>query len=524
MYNLIPEILHQQARRTPQRRAIIDSKGEVTYGALSDAVADLAHGLRAKGLTKGGRCVCVFPNSIDFFLAHFAAITAGGVSVPCEYNITASNFSTILKDCEAEFVLIAADVFTRLTDAISRLDLHAVIIFGPAKLDIQVNGPVYLLSEIIAAGKQLPSRLHQLSENDLAAIMYTTGSTGAPKGVLLKQSNVMAALRNITRFVGYTEDDSELIILPVSHNFGLGHAYCNLMNGGFIYLANGMSRIGRIFGALEKYKITGFPGTPLGYGLLLDRFAEVFAAKASSLRFIVIDSAPMPPERTKSLQALLPHVNIMVYYGPTEASRSTYISLTAAGPNYYQSVGRPMENIVIDIQNEFGENLAPGKIGEVVISGPTVTEGYWKKPDQTAAVLRNGKMHSGDIGYLDNDGYLFITGRIKDVINVGGLKLNPSETEETLQKFPGVCDVGVVGLDGIPGITGEAVVAGLALDKADARDFDREACMRFCLGRLEKFKVPIRLFILDHIPRTDSGKIKRHELVETIKSKMSENN
>ncbi|MGV8059944.1 MAG: class I adenylate-forming enzyme family protein [Smithellaceae bacterium] len=515
MFDLVTDILHERARVSPLRRAIVDSKQEVTYGELSSAVFDLAHGLRSHGLTTGDRCICVLPNGVDFFLAHFAVMTAGGVSVPCDYNVSVRNFEAILIDSGAAFLLITSSAFTRLAMVAEQLKIKAVIIFGENRLK-DTDVPVYLVPEVVETGKKKPSQLEKAVPNDLAKIMYTTGSTGLPKGVMLRHCNVMAALKNIVNFVGYNEDDSELVILPVSHNFGLGHVYCNMMSGGFVYLENGMSRIGRVLNALEKYRITGFPGTPLGYGMLLERFTNVFADKAKSLRFIVIDSAPMPPERTRQLQDLLPHVNIMVYYGLTEASRSAFISLTNSGPDYYSSVGRPMNNIDIGIIDEEGKALPSGQIGEIVISGPTVTSGYWNMPDETMATIREGKMHTGDLGWLDHNGYLFVTGRIKDVVNVGGMKLNPYETEKVLMKYPGICDAGVVGIQAIEGIAGEAVVAGIVVDEKMGGNFNDNDCMRFCLAQLEKFKVPVRFFIVDKIPRTDSGKIKRHELVDII--------
>jgi long-chain acyl-CoA synthetase len=156
----------------------------------------------------------------------------------------------------------------------------------------------------------IPDR--QADPTAVASLMYTTGTTGQAKGVQLTHENVLTALENISNFVGYTPNDREVVVLPLSHNFGLGHVYCNLLKGGAVYTEPGLARAGRVLKALRNFGATGFPGTPLGFGMLMDQFGPALAEYGQQLRFIVINSAPLPPERTTQLQRLLPRTDIMV--------------------------------------------------------------------------------------------------------------------------------------------------------------------------------------------------------------------
>jgi long-chain acyl-CoA synthetase len=203
----------------------------------------------------------------------------------------------------------------------------------------------------------------------------------------------------------------------------------------------------------------------------------------------------LPPEQAARLRDLLPDTDLMVYYGLTEASRSTFISLTSGGPAYYTSVGRAMPGVALRLADD----------GEVLISGPTVAQGYWNDPTLTSQTLRDGWLHTGDLGRLDADGFLFVTGRKKDLINVGGYKVRPEEVEHVLLGHEAVQDAGVFGQDQVEA----AIVASCRLDPADLS--------RLCYSRLEPFKVPARFHQIDAIPRSDTGKIKRAALAEMLK-------
>lgn len=512
----VADILLRGAERFASRQALADPLESVSYAELGAQASRLGRGLLHLGLAPGDRSLIVLPNSVNFVRAHFANQFAGLVSVPCDASLTGETLAALAASCAPRALLTDAASLARLTEhAPLPACIRDVVLFGS-------TGPAGASAEAarrwsaadLAAAESVDLLDPARAGGDLAALMYTTGTTGRPKGVKLTHDNILAALRSIVEFVGYTPDDREVVILPLSHNFGLGHVYCNLMSGGAVYTEPGLTRVGRVLKALESFRATGFPGTPMGFGLLLDQYGPVLAQKGRQLRFSVINSAPLPPERTAQLQKLLPQLDIMIYYGLTEASRTSFISLTRHGPDYYRSAGRPMKHVEVQIHAADKSALPAGETGEVVIRGPAVTEGYWNSPDETRAVFRDGWMHTGDLGHLDAEGFLWITGRIKDVINVGGYKVNPADVESVLLTWPGVRDVGVVGVESVGGFTGETVIAALVGEAGFVPD--EAALQQHCLAKLEKFKVPARFVVVPEISRSNTGKIKRAELAKLV--------
>lgn len=510
----VADILLRGAARFGARQAVADPLESVTYAQLGLQASQLGRALHALGTQPGERSLVVLANSVNFVRAHFANLLAGLVSVPCDANLTAETLGALAGSCEPRCLLTDRNTLARLT---SHAPLPAcikdVVLLDSAGPAMPGGSRLWAAGDIMSG--QPADLLDTPREgDDLAALMYTTGTTGRPKGVPLTHANILAALHSIVEFAGYTSDDREVVILPLSHNFGLGHVYCNLMSGGAVYTENGLARIGRVLKAVESFGATGFPGTPMGFGLLIDQYGPVLASKGRNLRFSVINSAPLPPERTVQLRELLPQLDIMIYYGLTEASRTSFISLTRSGPGYYRSAGRPMKHVEVRIQNPTGTALPAGETGEVIIRGPAVPGAYWKNPEETQLAFRHGWLHTGDLGHVDADGYLWITGRIKDVINVGGYKVNPAEVEKVLLAWPGVRDAGVVGIEGAGGLTGESVVAALVGDAGFVPD--EAALQQHCLARLEKFKVPARFVVVPEISRSNTGKIKRAELARVV--------
>ncbi|MBK5264446.1 MAG: AMP-binding protein [Alphaproteobacteria bacterium] len=449
---LLQDMIIQGAERFPDREAVADPKNSRSYAQLAEASRRIAIWLRRTGVRPGDRVVLMLPNGVDFIAAHFGVLMAGGISVPCEANASAATIAAIRDSCAP------------------RASLDAVTI----------------IEALATRDGTLPDA--ERTTDDLATLMYTTGSTGRPKGVMLTHGNTLAAIQNIIGFVGYTAQDREVVILPLSHSFGLGHVYCNLSCGGAVYTEPGLTRVGRVLRKVADWGATGFPGTPLGYAMLMDRYGEIFQERCRNLRFIVVNSAPLPPSEAARLRAMLPDVNLMVYYGLTEASRSTFISLSQCGLAYYGSVGQAMPGIDLRLSDE----------NEVLIAGPTVAQGYWNDPEQTAAAFHDGYLHSGDQGRIDEDGFLHVTGRFKDLINVGGYKVYPAEIEKVLLEHDAVEDACAFGTDRV-----EAAIV-------TRRDVSEIELSRFCYQRLEGFKVPSRIYPVAFIQRSETGKIIRH--------------
>lgn len=450
----LADILCRGASQWPDSLAVADANQSYSYASLATASASVGSWLVEQGVAAGDRVVVCLPNSARFVVALFGVQFAGAVVVPLDPTLPEAQISAIVERTRARVVLSESSPWEAIFE--NSLVAH------PA----------------------------ERQPEDLAALMFTTGTTGRPKGVMLTHANILAALSNIIEFVGYRPTDREVITLPLTHNFGLGHVYCNLVAGGAVYLEPGLKRIGRVLKAIESFGATGFPTTPMGVSLLLDRYAEVFKERAKNLRFMVVNSAPLPPERAAQLQAALPDLNILVYYGLTEASRSCFISLSQEGPARYRSVGKPMPGVQMRLDDD----------RQVVIGGPTLTPGYWDDASLTKEKIINGELHTGDLGEIDDEGNLYIAGRLDDTINIGGYKVNPLDVERRLESFPGVTECAVVGA--------EVITAYYVSDQ----DLDEDAMIRHCRKVLQVFETPQVFRRLERLPRTDSGKLKRKEL------------
>ena len=362
---LVHEMIWRSAERTPDALSIKDPVSELTYQQFVERMDSLKRALRLLKLPFHARVIIILPNSVEFLIAHFAILAAGGISVPCDYFVSDSVLEKIIRNCEPTAIVTNAGIHQKLL-ASSLVTKNIFFLLTEGSNDAS---QYHTFEGMFELGANVQVNVPDIHEDDIATLMYTTGSTGTPKGVVLTHKNILSALNNICRFIGYKSADREVIILPISHNFGLGHVYCNLMSGGAVYTEHGMVRVKRVLTMLESFKATGFPGTPTSYGILLDRYRDIFIKKAKSLRFIVINSAPLPPDRAAQIIDQLPGVNLMVYYGLTEASRSTFISLSQKGPMYFQSVGKPLDDIQLCIQDEAGNKLPPKQIGQVWVLG-----------------------------------------------------------------------------------------------------------------------------------------------------------
>jgi len=483
----------------PEKLGVADPHQQLSRLSVSQKSRGLACFLHNQGVAASEPVLFCVPNSAIFILLHFGILLNGSVSVPLEYGITPINFNHILTATKPRLIILHESIVKRLTPELDPAITTPVLQINDLG---QISNPFdsgVALTDMLSLSEKYKEPSTTTAES-LATIMFTSGSTGKPKGVMLKHVNILSALKNIMEFCDYSPDDFEIITLPLSHNFGLGHAYCCLFAGGGLYTEGGMMRMKRVLNAMEEYRATGFPTTPAGVALIVDRYAEKFAEAGKSLRFMVVNSAPLPPGRTKELRKLMGHIDVMVYYGLTEASRSTFINLSEAGESLYTSVGKPMSDITIEID---------AHTQEVLISGPTLTPGYWQEDELTSQTFINGKMHTGDMGKFDEQGNLFIIGRLKDQINVGGHKVDPNEVDAVLTKVPGIAQSVTFGI--AQSDDTQQVISFLVLEPQ--AKISQASLNALCKEELEYYKVPEQYCVVKELPRNDNGKIIRHTLV-----------
>jgi long-chain acyl-CoA synthetase len=339
--------------------------------------------------------------------------------------------------------------------------------------------------------------------------MFTSGSTGSPKGVMLSHGNILAAATNINAFIGNGADDREVLTLPLSHSFGLGRLRCNLLAGGTTILVPGLTYPALTLQALAGHAATGLAFVPAGAALML-RLGEKFAAAASHLRYVEIGSAQMEIQLKRELMRVLPRTRLCMHYGLTEASRSAFIEFHA-DQDHLASVGKPTPNVEIRIVDAVGRDVPAGSTGLIQVRGGTTMAGYWQDPARTRSTLvGDGWLRTGDLGCFDAQGYLYFKGRDDDLINVGGRKVYPLTVENAANGIDGVDECACVAGVDPEGLLGEVPV--LYVVPRPESDLTESMLLGRLRAVLAPYAMPRRIHLVETLPKTDSGKIRRAAL------------
>ena len=343
--------------------------------------------------------------------------------------------------------------------------------------------------------------------NETADILFTTGTTGSPKGVPLTYKNEAAAARNINAYIGNRTDDIELLALPVSHSFGLGRVRCCLANGQTLHLLGSFVNTKRLFRIMEEEHITGFTMVPASWRFLYKMSGDRLGDYKNQLRYIEMGSAYFSPEDKRYLAELLPTTRVTMHYGLTEASRSAFMEFHE-DKAHISTVGKASPNTDIQVFDENGNMLPPGKEGEICVKGEHVTNGYLNVDNSD--IFYNGYFRTGDSGTIDDEGYITLKSRIKELINVGGKKVAPTEVDEQILKIQGVADCACVAIKDPEGVLGEVVKAFIVKEANAELTFDDIA--KQLTDKLEAYKLPAQYEWIAVIPKTANGKIQRNLL------------
>lgn len=478
METLIHRLL-ATARNHPARIALHCGPESVSYEEFRARILSTATHLRGLGVQEGDRVLICGGNTLAIPVLYFAVHALGAVVVPVAPDTPESMLAILANDAEARLALIEKAVSAMPCPVVSTKTLSQI--FDERELE-----PV-------------------CRADSIADLLYTTGTTGPKKGVVLTQANVLAAACNITQFVGNGPDDVEVVPLPLSHSFGLGRLRCMAIAGNTLILEPGVGTGATVVKRILDAGATGLALVPAGFEIIRRMTGDNLGQAREHLRYIEIGSAPINPETRKWLANLLPQTRICHHYGLTEASRAAF-SEYHCDAHKAGTAGRAAPNVEILVCDENGRRLPAGEAGEVVVRGSMVMKEYWKQPELTEKAFCRDGLKTGDIGYLDVDGYLFLLGRRSDLINVGGRKVAPEEIEDLLRQLDGVKDAGCVGEP--DELLGQRIKAYLVAD----REIRRVEVVAFLRTRLEEYKIPQIIAHIDAIPRTSSGKIQRQML------------
>jgi amino acid adenylation domain-containing protein len=506
---LLQDYLSAAAARLGEKVALVCGRERVSYAELEMRSNALAHGLAQRGVGRGDRVIIFADNGVEAVVAFWAILKADGVVSIVNPLTRADKLGYLLNDCRASALVTSASLAPVFNDAVSKsAHVKAVIVAGVVSDGALVALPggarwSDLLSEFEPFGGRAPAR--RCLDIDLAAIVYTSGSTGQPKGVMLTQSNMLAAASSVSSYLGLREDDVVLSTLPLSFDYGLYQMIMAFRSGARIVLDRFPVALQ---GVLQREGVTVFPGVPTMFASMLE--LRLRPADFAGVRIVTNTAAALSTRHIVRMRELFDNARIFSMYGLTECKRCTYLPPEdlARKPT---SVGIAIPNTELWLVDENDRRLPRGEVGQLVIRGATVMRGYWEKPEASARKLRPGPLpgeyvlYTGDLCRMDDEGYLYFVGRMDDIIKSRGEKVAPKEVEGAIGDIPGVKEVAVVGVP--DDILGQAIKAVVVLEQGaaiSASDIQRE-----CHARLESFMVPQHVTFVPELPKTSSGKIQK---------------
>jgi fatty-acyl-CoA synthase len=478
------------ARRTPERCALKYGGEDISYAAFDDRIRRVAGWLVSRGIGADDVVAVLMKNSAAFLELVFAASHIGAVFLPINYRLSADEVGYIVGNSGAR-LLIADEELA----AIAAGDAPVVLLDESAQASITHRFPV------------APAPMHPRQPQDLMRLMYTSGTTDRPKGVMLSYDNMYWKSADQTLALGLNPDTRLLVVGPLYHVGALDlPGIAVLWHGGLLSIHRNFEPA-RALAAIEREKLNAAWFAPVMTTALLtcpgrERY------DVSSLKWVIGGGERTPEARIRDFTGLFKDARYIDGYGLTESVGGDTLMEAGREIEKIGSTGRAIAHVEVEIRDDHGNRLAPGENGEICLRGPKVTRGYWKDPEKTKAAFFGDWFRTGDIGYLDDEGFLYLTDRKKDMIISGGENIASSEVERVIYELPQVREVAVIGLPDER--WGEKPVAIVVL--ADKAALGLPELNEHCRARLAGFKVPKQLIIRDSLPRNPSGKVLKRVL------------
>ena len=474
----IIDYLEKNKQYLPKKIFIQTESEKFTFEEIYNKVSKMS--LILNQFSKKSIISIMFDNSIEFIISYLGIIKSGKVAHIISPSISKNNYIKQIESCNPEFILTLnkfINEFKSVKNNVSFIDFYEL---------------------------QKQNYEHKKSEmSDITSLIYTSGTTSSPKGVPIKHSNIIFTTQNIVNILGYNNSDIDVVPLSLSHSFGLGCLHTSLYVGSTLILYKNTINILDIINSINENNATTFAAVPATLTSLVNNFPEKFAEKCNKLRLIITNSTKVPKDTIHKILQLLPNTKFATYYGLTEASRSTFMIFNE-NKNKVESVGKVAPGVEIKIIKE--ENGS--ETGEVLIKGGNVIENYWN--NEFNEKFSEGWLKTGDLGYLDMDGLLYLTGRKDHIINVGGEKINPEEIENIVKMLDSIEDAIAIGVE--HQLFGQVVK--LFVKKADNKEIEPLEIIMYCKQNLERFKVPVEVEFVPEFPRTEHGKVIRFMLQE----------
>lgn len=527
----IPEVplyrvLEASALRFPEAVALDFFDFTLSYERLVEQVDRLAASLQELGVQPGERVALMLPNSPQFVIAFFACNKIGAVNVPVNPLYTGLELRHQLADAGAETLIVLERLYPAFHEVRAHVPVRRLILTGmgdylpfPKNLiyplamrfrgewpEIPEDAQRYRFKKLIEDSPGIPTPVF-VKPSGTALLQYTGGTSGRPKGVMLSNRNIIANICMLHAWDPELQDGFEcfLLVIPFCHVYGLtvGMGLAVASAAKMVILPR--FRVKEVLDAIDHHRPTMLPGIPTLYAALAAH-PEVEEADLSSLRACISGAAPLPQELKTHFESLT-GARLVGGYGLTEASPVSHVN-ALSGKQVAGSIGLPLPEIDAKVVDENGHEVACGDVGELVLRGPTVMQGYWRRPDETREVLKDDWLYTGDLAVCDEDGYFYIHDRKSDLIIASGYNVYPREIEVLLDSHPAVLEAAVVGVP--DDYRGETIKAFVALK--DAQQVSEDELLALCRQGLAAYKVPSQIEFRESLPKSATGKILKREL------------
>jgi HIP---CoA ligase len=515
----VPRMLSRSAARFGERTAIEDGEVSLTYGELRERVLEVSAALIARGIARGDRVAVWAPNVWEWAVAALGVLHVGGVLVPVNTRYRGHEAAYLLEKSGARLLFtltgfLDTDYVGLLREAGAALPaLEGIVVLRGETPDGTTSFADFVAEGRAVAREDVEARGLEVSPDDPVDILFTSGTTGKPKGVVCTHAQNLRTTRDWAEVTGLREGDRYLVVLPFFHSFGYKFGLIVGLMMGTTVMPEAVFDAGVVLSRIQADRVNVLPGPPALYQSILLR-PDLREFDLSSLRLAVTGAASIPVQLIVDMREKLGFETVITGYGLTESTGVVTMCRYDDDPETIaQTSGRAVPGVEVEIQDPEGNALPPNTPGEIVVRGYNVMKGYFEAPEATAeAIDARGFLHTGDIGTLDERGYIRITDRMKDMFIVGGFNAYPAEIENTLLLHPQIAEAAVIGVpDERLGEVGMAFVvprAGASLDEASV--------LEFCKARLANFKVPRRVKFIDALPRNATGKVTKFTLREQV--------
>lgn len=497
---VVSDLIREAAQRHPESAAIAQGSRNVSYGRLLGMASDACSIMRDAGLRPGGRVLLMWENGPEYAALFFGTLLAGGVVIP----LNPANYPEYVRFVANHSGASFAAVTERSVGNLDGWWNGAPILtrFGDGKRTVG-------LGDLPGTAPEILDGPGEARGDDLAMVLYTSGTTGEPKGVMLSHRNLLSNTKSILGYLPLVPGDRTLAILPFYYSYGNSLLLTHAAAGAALVIENRFAFVNKALETMRESAATGFSGVPSHYSILINR-SRFLEDKWPRLRYMTCAGGALPLVHIRRIRDALPHVALHVMYGQTEGTAR----LSSLDPCLLDvktgSIGKGIPGVEVRVVDKKGSNVRPGDTGELIARGDNVMMGYLGDSDASHAALRNGWLYTGDLATVDDDGFIFIKGRAKEFIKAGGYRVSPYQIEEVLLRHPAVSECAVVGIP--DDLMEERVLAVVVLRDGGAAGPTTASVMDHARGNLPLYMVPSAIEAVDGIPKTESGKVRRTEL------------